>query len=86
MRAETEIELLNTYIDRLQADSSPRLHVTWREEGTREQDGPRDIAMLQMAAALNSMRLGANSPNARFVSQLRARVLAESKPGTNLAR
>ena len=85
MRADTHLDRLNNYIDRLQADASPGAHGTWRTDGSRDQANGPDIAMLQMAAHLNSMRPGADVPNARFVTQLRSRVLSEINPGTDLA-
>jgi hypothetical protein len=85
MRADTEIDILNNYIDRLQADASPGAHGTWRDDGAKGQQVGLDVAMLQMAAHLNSMRPGANVPNKGFVTQLRSRVLAATNPGTDLA-
>ncbi len=75
----------NNYIDRLQADASPGAHITWRGNGAKGQQVGLDVAMLQMAAHLNSMRPGANVPNMGFVAQLRSRVLSETNPGTDLA-
>jgi|GEM_PF-2762835 len=88
MRADTEIDILNNYIDRLQADASPGArgaHGTWRGDGAKGQPLGLDVAMLQMAAHLNSLKPGANVPNMGFVAQLRSRVLAETNPGTDLA-
>ena len=85
MRADTEIDILNNYIDRLQTDASPGTHGTWRGNGAKGQPLGLDVAMLQMAAHLNSMRPGANVPNMGFVAQLRSRVLAATNPGTDLA-
>jgi hypothetical protein len=72
------IEQLNNYIDRLQADASPR---TLNMSG-----GDVEVGVLQIAAHLNSMRLGAGLPDVGFMGNLKSRMLAEAAGGTNLAR
>jgi hypothetical protein len=85
MRLEISIEKLNNYIDRLQADASPRT-LDMGGDGEGSQAASIEIAMLQMAAHLNSMRPRAGVPDPGFLSNLRSRVLAETAGGTNLAR
>ena len=65
-----EFEILNTRIERMQADRSFRDIGPWNSERMSE-----EVAMLQMAAHLNSLRPGADTPCPDFVSSLRARML-----------
>lgn len=85
MRTETGIERLDNYIGRLQADVSPGAFSAWGSYDETARGAATELAALQMAAHLGSMRPGANSVDAGFVSRLRARVLAESTLGTDLA-
>lgn len=85
MRLDINIERLNNYIDRLQADASPRT-LDMSGDGEGPQAGGIQIAMLQMAAHLNSMRPRSGVPDPGFLANLRSRVLAETAGGTNLAR
>jgi hypothetical protein len=71
-------ERLNNQINLMQADKSPfTLGI--------ESADPTEIAMLQVAAALKSLRTGPVGPDGGFVAQLRTRMLAEGVSGTNLA-
>jgi hypothetical protein len=67
---------LNNQIDLMQADKSPFTH------GIESTDAA-EIAMLQVAAGLKSLRTGPVGPDAGFVEQLRTLMLAEAVPGTD---
>ena len=71
-------ERLNNQIDLMQADKSPFTH------GMEIAD-PIEIAMIQVAAGLKSLRNGPASPDMGFAARLRMRMLAEAVPGTDLA-
>jgi hypothetical protein len=60
---------LNNQINLMQADKSP-LRVG------RESTDANEIAMLQVAAGLKSLRTGPVGPDTGFVEQLRTRMLA----------
>ena len=67
-----QLEWLNSQIDRLQAGKSLRPLLDYVLE-----DEPREyLAMLQMAAQLNSLRRGATCPRPAFIAGLRERVMA----------
>ena len=72
-------ERLNNQINLMQADKSP---FTLGMECA----DPTEIAMLQVAAGLKSLKTGPVGPDAGFAAQLRTRMLSETVSGTNLAR
>lgn len=70
-------DMLNNRIDLMQAERSPFAHQADRAGATQ-------IAMLQFAAGLKSLRAEATDPDAGFVSGLRARMLAGLGPDIEL--
>ena len=90
MQEDTDIERINNYIDSLQADRSPVARrpmmsgSAWGWAGAGGSNGI-DVAALQMAAHLSSMRPGATTPDGGFVARLKARMMAEAALGTDLA-
>ena len=67
---------LNNQIDLMQADKSPFTYGIESIDDT-------ELAMLQVAAGLKSLRTGPAGPDAGFVEQLRTRMLAGAVPGTH---
>ncbi len=68
---------LNDQINLMQGDKSPFARGIESADAT-------DIAMLQVAAGLKSLRTGPVGPDAGFVAQLRTRMLAETVRDTDL--
>ncbi len=74
----SRFDRFNDQISSLQADESPRPDQLRRAENKGNYDGAaEEVAILRMAAALNSLRPSAGKPDPNFVARLRARVLSE---------
>ena len=74
-------EVLNNYIERLQADASPRAVAVagWQQGGI-------EATILHMASHLNSLRPGANVADEGFIARLRERVREEAASRSDLSR
>ena len=69
------IDWLNDSIERMLAGKSPIAPSQWQ---SAERIIERDVALLEQAASLNSLRPGASDPDPRFMVQLRDRIALEA--------